>query len=108
MIQKYERIDPSPNIVYTIEGMDINSITHVDDNVTKKENMPMKNASQLDHNIIDENKDFLQNTGTYVIDNFIGMYGEELGITRKYFQGLVKEYYKHFNIYFSKMCKFNL
>jgi hypothetical protein len=65
--------------------MDINSITHVDDNVTKKEDMPMKNASQLDYNIIDEYKDFLQNTGTCVIDNFIGMYVEELGITRKYF-----------------------
>jgi cytochrome c peroxidase len=37
MIQKYERIDPSPNIIYTVESMDINSITQVDDNVTKKE-----------------------------------------------------------------------
>jgi hypothetical protein len=33
MIQKYERIDPSPNIIYTVESMDINSITQVDDNV---------------------------------------------------------------------------
>jgi hypothetical protein len=84
MIQKYERIDPSPNIVYTVESMDIKSITQVDDNVTKKEDMPMKNLSQLNYNIIDEYKDFLQNTGTCVIDNFIGMYGEELGITRKF------------------------
>jgi hypothetical protein len=53
MIQKYERIDPSPNIIYTVESMDINSITQVDDNVTKKEDMPMKNASQLNYNIID-------------------------------------------------------
>ena len=98
MIQKYERIDSSPNIIYTVESMDINSITQVDDNVTKKEDMPMKNASQLNYNIIDEYKDFLQNTGTCVIDNFIGMYGEELGITRKYFKCLVKEYYKQFNI----------
>ncbi len=50
----------------------------------------------MDYNIIDEYKDFLQNTGT--CDNFIGMYGEELGITRKYFKCLVKEYYKQFNI----------
>jgi hypothetical protein len=85
MIQKYERIDPTPNIIFTIESMEINSITQVDDNVTKKEDMPMKNASQLDYNIIDEYKDFLQYTGTCVIDNFIGMYGEELGMTRKYF-----------------------
>ena len=91
MIQKYERIDPSPNIIYTVESVDIDSITQVDDNVTKKEDMPMKNASQLNYNIIDEYKDFLQNTGTCVIDNFIGMYGEELGITRKYFKCLVKE-----------------
>jgi hypothetical protein len=42
----------------------------------------MKNASQLDFNIFDEYKDFLQNTGTCVIYNFIGMYGEEV---RKYF-----------------------
>ncbi len=56
MIQKFERIDPSPNIIYTVtvESMDINSITQVNDNVTKKEDMPMKNASQLDYNIIDE------------------------------------------------------
>jgi hypothetical protein len=52
----------------------------------------------LDYNIIDEYKDFLQNTGTCVIDNFIGMYGEELGITREYFKCLVTEYYKQFNI----------
>ncbi len=86
MIRKYERIDPSPNIVCTIESMDINSITQVDDNVTKKEDMPMKNASQLNYNNIDEYKDFLQYTGTCVIDNFTGMYGKELGITRKYFK----------------------
>jgi hypothetical protein len=41
MIQKYKRIDPSPNMIYTVESMDINSITQVDDNVTKKKDMPM-------------------------------------------------------------------
>jgi hypothetical protein len=50
--------------------------------------MPMKNASQLSYNFIDEYKDFLQNTGTCVIDSFIGMYGKELGITRKYLECL--------------------
>ncbi len=54
--------------------MDINSITQVDDNVTKKEDMPMKNASQLNYNFIDEYKYFLQSTGTCVIDNFIQVY----------------------------------
>ena len=38
------------------------------------------------YNYIDEYKDYLQDTGTCVIDNFIGMYGEALGITRKYFK----------------------
>ena len=42
MISKYEKIDPSPNIIYTVESMDINSITQVDDNVTNKEDIPMK------------------------------------------------------------------
>ncbi len=42
----------------------------------------MKSASQLMYNYIDEYKDFLQDTGTCVIDNFIGMYGEKLKLTR--------------------------
>jgi hypothetical protein len=32
------------------------------------EDIPMKQATQLDYNIIDEYKDFLQNNGTCVID----------------------------------------
>ncbi len=38
----------------------------------------MKQATQLDYNIINENKDFLQNNGTCVVDHVIGMYGETL------------------------------
>jgi hypothetical protein len=34
-----------------------------------------------------------------VIDNFIGMYGEELKITREYFIDMCQEYYKE--IYFN-------
>ena len=41
---------------------------------------------------------FLQNNGTCVVDNFIGMYGEALNISRKCFRCLVKEYYKQYNI----------
>jgi hypothetical protein len=48
--------------------------------------------------MIDDNKDFLQNTGTCVLDDFIGMYGEAFGITRKNFKCVVKEYYKQYNI----------
>jgi hypothetical protein len=42
MIQKYERMDPSPDIVYTVETVNIDSTTQVDDNVTKREDMPIK------------------------------------------------------------------
>ncbi len=64
--------------------MNIGSITQVNESGTSREDMPMKNATQLDYNIIDEYKDFLQNDGTCVIDIFIGIYGQALGITRKY------------------------
>jgi hypothetical protein len=66
--------------------------------MTPIEDTPLRQATQLDYNIIDEYRDFLQNNGTRVIDNSVGMYGEELGITRKYFKCLVKEYYKQYNI----------
>ena len=36
MIQKYERVDASPDIEYTVENIYIDSITQVDDNITKK------------------------------------------------------------------------
>jgi hypothetical protein len=98
IIQKYEIIDASPDIEFTVETMNIDSITQVNDNVTKREDMPMKNASKLDYNIIDECKNFLENNGTCGIDNFIVMYGEELVITGKHFKCLVKEYYKQYNI----------
>ncbi len=58
--------------------MDINSITQVDDNGTKREDVSMKNSSPLDYNIINDYKNCLENTGTCVIDNFIRMYGQEL------------------------------
>ena len=42
-----------------------------------KDEMPMKNATPLMYNGIDEYKEYLENTGTCVIGNFIGMYGED-------------------------------
>jgi hypothetical protein len=45
----------------------------------------MKNATPLMYNCIDEYQEFLQNTGTCVVDNFIGMYGEKLKLTRDKF-----------------------
>jgi hypothetical protein len=97
VIKKYERLDASPDITHTVESMNIDSITQVDENVTKKEDMPMKNASQLEYNIINEYKDFLENKGTCVIDNFVGMYGQELNITREKFIAMCQEYYKEIN-----------
>jgi hypothetical protein len=44
-----------------------------------------RSASQSMYNYTDEYKDFLQDTGTCVINNFIGMYGEKLKLTRDAF-----------------------
>ena len=96
MARKYERIDPSPDIEYTIEDVNIGSITQVNESGTSREDMPMKNSTQLDYNIIDEYKDFLENKGTCVIDNFIGMYGQELKITREKFIDMCQEYYNQY------------
>ncbi len=82
MFEKYERIDPSPDIEYKVEGIDITSITEVTNTTTQQADMSMRSARQLMYNYIDEYKDYLQDTGTCVIDNFIGMYGEELKLTR--------------------------
>ena len=98
MFIKYNRIDPSPEIEYIVKEIIINSILQIENNMTPIEDTPMKQATQLDYNIIDEYKDFLQNNGTCVIDNFIGMYGEALGITRDNFIDMCKEYYKQYNI----------
>ncbi len=54
----------------------------------------MKNASQWEYNIINEYKDFLENKGTCVIDNFVGMYGQELKIIRETIIDMCQEYYK--------------
>ena len=96
MARKYERIDPSPDIEYTIEDVNIGSITQVNESGISREDMPMKNSTQLDYNIIDEYKDFLENKGTCVIDNFIGMYGQELKITREKFIDMCQEYYNQY------------
>jgi hypothetical protein len=92
MFEKYERKDPSPDIEYKVEGITITSITEVTNTATQQADMPMKSARQLMYNYIDEYKDYLQNTGTCVIDNFIGMYGEELKLTRDTFIAMCREY----------------
>ncbi len=44
MFIKYERIDPSPEIEYRVTDITIDSIVQVNDNVTKKEDMPNENG----------------------------------------------------------------
>jgi hypothetical protein len=97
MIDKHEKVDPSPVIRYIVESMIIDSITQVDDKVTKREDMLMKNASPLDSYIINGCKYYLQNTGTCVIDKFIGMYGAEFKITREKFIDMCQNYHKENN-----------
>ena len=98
MFIKYNRVDPSSDIDYIVKEIIINSIVQVDNKITKIDDMPMKQSSQLEYNFIDEYIEFPQNNGTCVVDNLIGMYGEAHNISRKYFRSLVKEYYKQYNI----------
>ena len=82
MFIKYNRVDPSPDIEYIVKEIIINSVIKVDNTIKPIEDTPMRQATQLDYNIIDEYKDFLQNNGTCVIDNFIGMSGSAGGRCR--------------------------
>ena len=61
--------------------------------------MKMKYAEHIDYSFTNEEKKFLDkvplNGGTCVIDNFVGMYGKELKITRDDFIKLHQEYYNN-------------
>jgi hypothetical protein len=58
MFIKYNRIDPSPEIEYIVKEIIINSILQIENYMTPIEDTPMRQATQLDYNIIDEYKDF--------------------------------------------------
>jgi hypothetical protein len=79
------------------EEIIITSIVEKESTTILKEDNAMKNATPLMYNCIDEYQEFLQKTGTCVEDNFIGMYGEELKLTRDKFIDMCKEYYKNKN-----------
>ena len=68
MFIKYNRVNPSPEIEYITKEIVIGSILHIENNMSPIEDTPMRQATQLDYNIIDEYSDFLQNNGTCVID----------------------------------------
>jgi hypothetical protein len=92
MFEKYERYDPSPDITYKVIEIIITSMIEHTTTTTQQQDIPMKSVSQLIYNYINEYKGFLQDTGTCVIDNFIGMYGKELKLTRDGFITMCKEY----------------
>ena len=61
----------------------------------------MKRATHVDYSFTNEDKQFLnekEKYGTCVIDNFIGMYGDELKLTRDDFIQLHKDYYGTFEV----------
>jgi 5-methylcytosine-specific restriction enzyme A len=95
--EKYNRVEPSPDKVFLVEEITITSIVDLTETQIKKEDNAMKNATPLMYNCISEYREFLQNTGTCVVDNFIGMYGEELKLTRDKFIDICKEYYNNKN-----------
>jgi 5-methylcytosine-specific restriction endonuclease McrA len=97
MTEKYNKVEPSPEIEWIVVEVTITSIVEKESTTVSKEDNAMKNATALMYNCISEYREFLQNTGTCVVDNFIGMYGEELKLTRDKFIDMCKEYYKNKN-----------
>jgi hypothetical protein len=97
MTEKHNRLEPSPDVEYIVVEVTITSIVEKENTTVPKEDNAMKNATPLMYNCIDEYQEFFQNTGTCVVDNFIGMYGEELKISRDKFIDMCKEYYNNKN-----------
>ena len=67
MSKKYNRVDPSPDIDYIVKEIIIILIVQIDNKITSIDDLPMKQASQLEYNFIDEYENFLQNNGTCVV-----------------------------------------
>jgi hypothetical protein len=87
--------------IVTLKSVKFNSLLSVDEPIilTEIKTMKMKQLGTevLDYDFIKEYKDFLQtgqDYGTCVIDNFIGMYGDKLKITRDQLINIIKKYYK--------------
>ena len=97
MFDKHNFLEASPNKEHIVEEIIITSIVDKESTTIPKEDNAMKNATPLMYNCISEYQEFLQNTGTCVVDNFIGMYGEKLKLTRDKFIDMCKEYYNNKN-----------
>jgi hypothetical protein len=89
--------EASPDKEHIVEEIIITSIVEKESTTIPKGDNAMKNATPLMYNCIAEYQEFLQNKGTCVVDNFIGMYGEELKLTRDKFIDMCKEYYNNKN-----------
>jgi 5-methylcytosine-specific restriction enzyme A len=97
MFDKHNFLEASPNKEHIVEEIIITSIVEKESTAILQADNAMKNATPLMYNCISEYREFLQNTGTCVVDNFIGMYGEKLKLTRDKFIDICKEYYNNKN-----------
>jgi 5-methylcytosine-specific restriction endonuclease McrA len=97
MFDKHDFMEASPEKEHNVQEIIITSIVEKQSTSVPKEDNAMKNATPLMYNCIDEYQEFLQNTGTCVVDNFIGMYGEKLKLSRDKFIDMCKEYYNNKN-----------
>ena len=100
--EAFTRDDYSGAAAYKIDS--INFIDMVNEpSLTQQltSQMPMKYSEHVDYSFTDEDKQFLNTdiskaTPTCVIDNFIGMYGEELKLTRDALLHYIKIIINHF------------
>jgi 5-methylcytosine-specific restriction enzyme A len=85
MFDKHNFLEASPNKEHIVEEIIITSIVEKESTTILQTDNAMKNATPLMYNCISEYREFLQNTGTCVVDNFIGMYGPKLDKYISYF-----------------------
>jgi 5-methylcytosine-specific restriction enzyme A len=85
LFDKHNFMEASPEKEHIVQEIIITSIVEKESTTVSKEDNAMKNATPLMYNCISEYREFLQNTGTCVVDNFIGMYGPKLDKYISYF-----------------------